>query len=174
MSSPHPTPRLSFWIATTLALIITTFPLIFLGAFSGSAGERWRNLGLLMILSSFVALLQALLLISRSLTARVQWFCLTLVGTAIGWGTVLALSPLLGQMTGSSTISNQLILGAFDGFITGSPMGIIVGLVTGIIQGRIQLLSARQLLVGNLMSWSIGIGLPFALLFAAFSQVGLF
>jgi hypothetical protein len=172
MDSSHYTPRLGFWMATTLVLIITTFPLIFLGAFSGNEEDLWTNFGLLMIPSSCAALLQAFLLASRSL--RVQWFGITVAGTAIGWGAVLLLGPLLGRLQPSSTLSDQFVLAALDGFVTGAPMGVIVGLVTGIIQGRIQPLSARELLVGNLISWSIGIGMPFALLFAAFSQIRLF
>ena len=117
MDSPHYTPRLGFWIATTLVLIVTVFPLIFLGAFSGN----WTNFGLLMIPSSCVALLQAFLLTFRSL--RVQWFGITVAGTAIGWGVVLILVPLLGRLQLSSTISDQLLLAALDGFIAGAPMG---------------------------------------------------
>lgn len=178
MDLPQYTPRLGFWMVTTFVILISTFPLIFLGAFSGTEGASatkiWINFGLLMIPSSCIALLQAFMPISRSLSARVQWLGITVSGTAIGWGVVLALSPLLGRMQPSSTINDQLVLAAVDGFMTGAPMGVIVGLVTGFFQACMQPLSARALLVGNLISWSMGIGIPFVLLFAAVSQIRLF
>ena len=178
MDSPEYTPRRGFWIATTLVLIVTVLPIIFLGAFSGNEGGNATNLlihfGLVMIPSGCVALLQALMLVSPSLLARVRWFGFTLAGTAIGWGAVFALEPLLRRLIFSSTLPDQWLLAALDGFVAASPMGAIVGLVTGLIQGRNQPLSARKWLVGNLISWGLGIGIPVAVFFAGMSQIRLF
>lgn len=178
MDSPEYTPRRGFWIATTLVIIVAVFPILFLGAFSGIEGGNATNLlihfGLVMIPSSCVALLQALMLVSASLWARVRWFGFTLAGTAIGWGAVFALEPLLRRLQHSGPISDQWLLAALEGFVATAPMGTIVGLVTGLIQGRIQPLSAGEWLVGNLISWSIGTGLPPAVFFAGMSQIRLF
>src|SRR6266498_4370532 len=177
MDSPEYTPRLGFWIATTLVIIVAVFPILFLGAFSGNEGGNatnlWIHFGLVMIPSSCVALLQALMLVSPSLWTRIRWFSFTVAGTAIGWGAVFALQPLLKQLIFSSTLPDQWLLAALDGFVAAAPMGTIVGLVTGLIQGRIQPLSAREWLVGNLISWSIGTGVPLAVFFAGMSQIRL-
>ena len=109
MDSPEYTPRRGFWIATTLVIIVAVFPILFLGAFSGIEGGNATNLlihfGLVMIPSSCVALLQALMLVSASLWARVRWFGFTLAGTAIGWGAVFALEPLLRRLQHSVVTS---------------------------------------------------------------------
>src|SRR5919109_1486649 len=119
MDLPPYTPRLGFWIATIFVISVTIFPLILLGVFSdvvdASAPEILNNFGLLMISSSCVALLQTLLLVSRSLQERAQWFGITVAGTAIGWGIVFALSPLLGELQPSSPSSKQLIIVVLHG-----------------------------------------------------------
>ncbi len=158
-------------------IIVTIFPIIFLGAFSGNEGKHaidfWRNFGLVMIPSSCVSMLQTLTLKYNSLRTRVQWFSITIVSLAIGWVLEFALGPLIGRLIFSTTISNDLIIAAFDGFITGIPIGAPVGLVAGLTHALFQRSAARQWIVGNLISWSVGIGVAFALIFAAFSQLRL-
>jgi len=178
MDLSHYTLRRGFWIATTLVLIVTVLPIIFLGAFSGNEGGTATNLlihfGLVMIPSGCVALLQALMLVSASLWARVRWFGFTLAGTAIGWGATFALEPVLRRLQHSGSLPDQWLLAALEGFVAAAPMGTIVGLVIGLIQGRIQPLSAGEWLVGNLITWSLGIGIPVAVFFAGMSQIRLF
>ena len=95
--------------------------------------------------------------------------------TSCGWCTMFAIQVLLGLLPQPSTnMSNQLISAIFEGFVNGALIGANIGKVTGIIQGRFQRSSARQWLVGNLISWSIGIGVPLAVLFAAISQIRFF
>jgi hypothetical protein len=109
-----------------------------------------------------------------SLQARVQWFGITVASTAIGWCIIFALGTLLGRLQPLPAISDQLVPATFYGFLTGASIGAIIGLVIGVIQGRIQRLSARQWILGNLLSWSIGIAIPLAVFFALLSQIDFF
>jgi hypothetical protein len=178
MDSSRYTPRLGFWVATTFVIIVTVFPIIFLGAFPGNEGERanalLRTVGVALIPGICVGLLQASIMAYPLRLIQLQWFVTTVVAVAIGWGAVSALSPLLTQLRQSSPISDQLVLATIDGFLTGGSLGAIVGLVTGIAQGWIQRLSMRQWIIGNLISWSVGVGVSFAMIFAAASQISFF
>ncbi len=167
-------PRLGFWIATTLVITITVLPFIFLGAFNvgGHIGGLWLAVGLALIPGSCVGLLDALIPAFPSVQARVKWFSITTVSVTIGWCIVFILWNFLNRLQFSSTFSNdQLGLAVIDAFVTGAVRGAIVGLVTGLIQGSIQHLSMRSLFVGNLISWSIGVGISFAAFIAFILQI---
>jgi hypothetical protein len=177
MNSSHYTPRLGFWIATTFVIIITALPIIFVGAFPGEEGERanalLRTVGVALIPGICVGLIQAFILAYPSKLIRPQWFAITVVAIVIGWGTVFTLEPLLAQFR-SSPVNAQLVLATVDGFLTGASRGAIVGLLSGIAQGWIQRLSARQWIIGNLLSWSIGVGISYAVIFAVATQAFFF
>ncbi len=171
------TSRLGFWITTTLVIIVTVFLFIFLGAFNvgGYIGNLWLTVGLALISGSCVALLHALIPPFPSVQARVKWFGITTVSITIGWCIVFVLWNFLNRLQFSSTFSSdQLGLAVIDAFVTGAVRGAIVGLVTGLIQGSIQHLSMRSLFVGNLISWSIGVGISFAAFVVFILQIKLF
>jgi hypothetical protein len=176
MDSSRYTPALGFWIATTFVIIITVFPIIILGTFSAMKDENatnlWLTFGLALIPGSCVGLLQTFMMAHPSIGARVQWLGATVVSTSIGWCIVFVIWTLI--VPSRITIGTQLGPAVFYGFLAGAFIGAIFGLVTGIIQGRIQPLSAREWLVGNLISWSIGIGVPLAVFFGGISQIRLF
>lgn len=179
MDLPHYTPRFGFWIATTCVIIIVVFAVVLAGLALTSQSVFVAYLSLTLELAfvcgSCLGLLQSFMMPYPSSLARWRWFWITVMATIVGWCTMFAIQVLLGLLPQTSTnMSNQLISAIFEGFVNGALIGANIGQVTGIIQGRFQRSSARQWLVGNLISWSIGIGVPLAVLFAAISQIRLF
>jgi len=178
MDSPHYTPRLGFWLATIFVIIVTVFAVVLRGAGPGNGGGRaadlWLTIGLAILPGSCVAFLQACILTFPSTQARVQWFGITVVSTALGWCIVFALMNLLDRLQLLPVITGQLLPAILDGLLTGAVIGAIIGIIAGVIQGRVQPLSSRQWIVGNLISWSIGIAVPLAVFFAGLSQIDFF
>jgi hypothetical protein len=178
LDSPNYTPPLGFWIITTFVIIITVLPIIFVGTFPGEEGERasalLRTVGVALIPGICVGLIQASILAYPLRLIRPQWFVITVAAIVIGWSVVFALGPLLTWLRQASPISDQLVLATIDGFLTGGSLGAIVGSLTGIAQGWIQRSSTRQWIIGNLLSWSIGVGISYAVTFGAASQISFF
>ena len=178
MDSPNYTPRLGFWIATAFVIIVTVFAVILRGAGPGNGGGRdaalWLTVGLAIIPGSCVGFLQACILAFPSTQARLQWFGITVASTALGWCIVFALMNLLDRLQLLPAITGELLPAILDGLLTGALMGVIIGIMAGVIQGRVQPLSSRQWIVGNLISWSIGIAIPLAVFFAGLSQIDFF
>jgi hypothetical protein len=180
IDSQHFTPRLGFWVATTL-VIIGSILVVFLAGARPSLEHIFGTyfafaLELAFVSGICVGLLQAFLLPQLSFWTAVRWFSLTVVSVVVGWCIVFAFGVLLGRQspTSSIDIGGQLALAIVHGFLNGVEIGAVIGLVTGIIQGRVQPSSARQWLVGNLISWSLGIGVPLAVFFGIISQISLF
>lgn len=175
MDSPRHTPRLGFWIATTFVIIVTVFLVIIRGAGPGNGGglaaDLWITVGLVLIPGSCVGLVQVFMMAYSSMRERIKWCGITVVGIVIGWCVVFALMNFLAQLQSLPTIGDQLVPAAFHGLLMGTLIGAIIGLVTGVIQGSVQGLLARQWITGNLISWSIGIAVSLAVLFAAISQI---
>ncbi len=170
---------LGFWIATTIVIIITIFAVVLAGATPSDKGIFVQyltlTLELALVSGSCVGLLQSFLILHHSSWAKVRWFGITMVSTVIGWCIVFVFESLLAGIHASLiNLSDKLVLAIFYGFLNGASMGAIVGLVTGIVQGRIQSLSAHDWIVGNIISWSIGVGTPLAVFFAVVSKIRLF
>jgi hypothetical protein len=178
MDSQQYTPRLGFWLATTSVIIVTVFAVVLRGAGPGNGGGRaadlWLTFGLALLPGGCIGLLQAWKLAFPSTQARVQWFGITVVSTALGWCIVFALMNFLDRRQLLPVITSELLPATLDGLITGAMIGAIIGITAGIIQGRVQPLSSRQWIVGNLISWSIGIAVPLAVFFALLSQIDFF
>jgi hypothetical protein len=178
MDSSRYTSRLGFWVITTLVISFTVFPIIFLGNFPENESEHalalFSTAALALIPGGCIGLMQALTLAFPSMLSRLQWLVITVAATAIGWGVASALQPLFIQVQLFSTISDQLVLAAIQGFLAGAPTGAIVGLLVGIAQGWLQRLWPRQWIIGNLLSWSIGVGVSYSVIFAAVSQISFF
>lgn len=171
-------PRLGFWIVTSFVIAVTVFPVVLNGAGPGNGGGRaadiWLTIGLALIPGSCVGLLQAYMLPFPSQFERVKWFGITVISTALGWVIVLAIMALLDRLQVLPAITGKLLPAFLDGLVTGSLMGAIIGLITGVIQGLIQPRLAHQWIVGNLISWSLGIAIPLAIFFALLSQIDFF
>jgi|RhiMetdeSRZDD1v2_1073273.scaffolds.fasta_scaffold251966_4 hypothetical protein len=179
MDSTHYTPRPGFWIATAFAIVISIFAVVLAGATPSDKGIFVQYLSLTLELAiisgSCVGLLQSSLMPHLSLWAKVQWIGLTLVSTTIGWCLVFAFGVLIAKWVPNFPIlSNNTVIAVSRGVLFGTLIGMTIGLVTGIVQGRIQHLSSREWLWGNLVSWTIGIGVPFTLFLAILSQATFF
>jgi hypothetical protein len=110
-----------------------------------------------------------------SVWAKVQWIGLTVVSTTIGWCIAFAFGVLIAKWFPNFPIfSDKIVIAVSIGLLIGTLIGVTIGLVTGIVQSRIQHLLAHEWLVGNLISWSIGISVPLILFLAILSQATFF
>ena len=180
MDSTDYASHLRFWIANTFVIIVTVFIVITVMPTPTDKGifvtYVWLTLELAFVSGSCVGLLQSFLMPHFSFQAKVRWFGITVASIAIGWCIVFIRGYLLISQSQASLInmSDQVLPAFLDGFLNGALMGAMIGLVTGLIQGYVQPISARQWLMGNLISWSIGIAVPLAVTFAGLSQIRLF
>lgn len=173
------TPRRSFWILTTFVIVVTVFVVVLTVPTPSDKGIFIQYLALtidLAIISgSCVGLVQVFQMPHLESLEKARWIAITILSVTIGWGIVFALGAWLGQwLEAFPTITNQLVLAIFYAFLIGASMGVIIGIVTGFIQARFQPSSARQWIVGNLISWSIGIAVPLTVFFTFLSQATLF
>ncbi len=86
MDSSYYKPRLRFWIATTLAITLTVFPIILFSIAPGNGGGRAAELrfiiGLTLFPGTCIGFLQALMITFPSRLAQLKWFGITVIGTA--------------------------------------------------------------------------------------------
>ncbi|MFT3891841.1 MAG: hypothetical protein QM730_09435 [Anaerolineales bacterium] len=165
----------SFWLATTFVIIVIVFAVVLAGAMPSDKGSFVQYLVLtleLAIVSGIcVGFLQSRLS-PPSFWAKARWLGVSVLSTTLGWSIVFVLEFLLIKWLQSSPIdiSDQLAVAAFYGFVDGALIGAVIGLVTSTIQVLSYHLPARQWIMGNLISWSIGIGIPLAVFYAGISQ----
>jgi predicted membrane-bound spermidine synthase len=179
MDQLHYTPGLRFWVATTFVISISVFAVVLAGAIPSDKGVYVQYLSLILELAiisgSCVSLLQSSLMPQLSFWAKVQWVGLTHVSTTIGWCIVFAVAVLIAKWFPNYPIfSNKIVTAVSNGLVLGTLIGMTIGLVMVIVQGRIQHLSVREWLVGNLISWSIGISVPLTMFLVILSQATFF
>ena len=175
MDSSQYIPSRGFWVITAFVISVTVFVVVLAVLTPSDKGIFVQYLALTLDLAiisgSCVGFVQVLRMPHLSSWAKARWIGITILSTTIGWFIVFAFGAFLGQwLQAFPTMSDRLVPAIFYGFLIGASMGATIGFVTGFIQIRFQPLSARQWIVGNLFSWSIGIGVPLTVFFAFLSQ----
>jgi hypothetical protein len=172
-------PSPNFWRATTIVIIVTVVVVPFLLPPPTTNGifitYLWLTFELALVSGGCVGFLQAAMMPHLSFWDKARWVGITLGGTIIGWGIVFAFGNLLGKWFPNLPIlSDQFVIAVFRGLLIGVSIGSIIGLVTGLIQAGVQRISAHQWIVGNVISWSIGVTVPIVVFWAILSTATLF